>query len=181
MTMVWQILINTPLWVWALLGLLLWLGWRDLRTRTIAPGRLAILPAVAGSISLFNVLTSAQPTLSVPAWLIALAAAAPLGWPIGRRRRLEVDASRRRMWLTGSWFSMTLGLSIFAIRYVMGVTVALNPALARDVLWIVSANAIGGIVAGVGMGWMANLMIRYRRAIQASGERSDTGDTLKTI
>jgi len=181
MTIVWQILINTPLWVWALLGLVLWLGWRDLRARTIAPGRLAILPLVAASISLFNVVTSAQPALSVPAWLLALAAGAPLGLLIGRRRRLEVEPGQRRMWLAGSCFSMALGLSIFAVRYAMGVTVALDPGLGRDALWIISANAIAGTVAGIGAGWMACLMMRYRRAVQATVDRRGATGTLNAI
>ena len=156
-------------------------GWRDLRARTIAPGRLAILPVVATSISLFNALTSSLPLLSVPAWILALAAGAPLGLLIGRRRRLEVEAGQHRMWLAGSWFSMALGLSIFAIRYAMGVTVALNPGLARDPLWTICANAVGGIVAGIGAGWMACLVMRYRRAVQAAGQRRDTTATLNAI
>jgi hypothetical protein len=181
MTIAWQIAINTPLWVWALLGLLLWLGWRDLRARTVAPGRLAILPAVAGSISLFNVLTSAQSALAVPAWLLALAAGVPLGLLIARRRRLEVDADEGRMWLAGSWFSMALGLSIFAIRYAMAVTAAFNPGVAREALWIVCANALGGIVAGIGVGWMACLLLRYRRAVQTARERRDMPCTISPV
>jgi hypothetical protein len=181
MTIAWQIVINTPLWVWALLGLLLWLGWRDLRARTVAPGRLAILPLVAGSISLVNVLTSARPALAVPAWLLALAAGVPLGFVVARRRRLQVDADRGRMWLAGSWFSMAVGLSIFAIRYAMAVTAAFNPGVAREAPWIVSANALGGIVAGIGLGWMAGLLLRYRRAAQATRGRRAVAGTVNPV
>lgn len=171
MTMMWQILIHTPIWVWALLGLVLWLGWRDLYDRTIPPARLIALPAVATSISLFNILTSAQPALSAPAWLLAVAVALPLGMLIGRWRKLDVDPQGRRLKLAGSWFSMTLGLTIFAVRYAMGVAVGRDPALAADTAWVIAAGAVGGAIAGIGIGWLACLMIRYRRAATLDAAR----------
>lgn len=161
-----QILIHTPIWVWALLAMVLWLGWRDLRVCTIRPVRLAILPTIGTTMSLFSIVTSAQPLLSVPAWVLATAAGVPLGMLIARRRRLAVTPDQR-LWLAGSWFSMLFGLAIFAVRYVMGVEAALHPGLARDPAWIVANTAIGGVVTGVGLGWLAFLVMRYRRALRA--------------
>ncbi|MCW5744889.1 MAG: hypothetical protein KIT36_01635 [Alphaproteobacteria bacterium] len=167
MTMLWQIVIHTPVWVWGLLLLVLWLGWRDLQDRAIAPARLAILPAVATCVSLVNILTSATPALALPAWLVAVALAMPLGAVIGAHRRLDAQAQPRRLVLAGSWFSMALGLTIFCVRYAMGVAVARQPALAADTLWIIAANAVGGAMTGIGAGWLACLVVRYRRALRA--------------
>ncbi len=164
--MLWQILIHTPIWVWALLGMILWLGRRDLRDCTIRPARLAILPTIGTTMSLLSIVTSAQPLLSVPTWVLATAAGVPLGMLIARRRRLALTPDRR-LWLAGSWFSLLFGLSIFAVRYIMGVEAALHPGLARDPAWIVANTTIGGIVTGIGLGWLAFLVVRYRRAVLA--------------
>ena len=41
-----QIVTNTPLWVWPLMVLVIWLGVLGLRSRTLPLWRLAILPVV---------------------------------------------------------------------------------------------------------------------------------------
>ena len=166
MDLMWQIVIRTPVWVWGLLAVLLWLGWRDLRDRVITPAQLAILPGVAASISLVNVLTSAGLAIALPAWLMALALAAPLGALIGSRRHLDVQRRPNRLVLAGSWFAMALGLTVFCLRYAMAVAVARHPGLAADAAWIAAASAVGGAVSGIGIGWLASLLARYRHALR---------------
>ncbi|WP_178133578.1 DUF6622 family protein [Vineibacter terrae] len=161
-----QTFLHTPVWVWGLLALVLWLGWRGLQVQTVAPVRLAILPAVAVSVSLFNAMSTAHPALSVPAWLLAACLAAPLGGLIAARRGLSVASGQGQLQLAGSWFPMALGLSIFVVRYAMGVAVGRQPSLAADLTWIVAAAAIGGAIAGIGLGWLARLLLRYRRALR---------------
>jgi hypothetical protein len=40
------------------------------------------------------------------------------------------------------------------------------PGLRADPLWIVLSGSVGGIVTGIGLGWLANLLLRaYRRAV----------------
>jgi len=166
MSAILQTIIHTPVWVWALLGLILWLGWSGLQTRTLVPGRLAILPIVATSISLFNAVTSTQPLLAIPVWLVALAAGAPLGMLIARQRVLEVEPDGHRVRLAGSWFPMVLGLSIFCIRYAMGVTVAFHPTWVGDSAWVIGASAVSGTIAGLALGWLACLLLRRRQALR---------------
>jgi hypothetical protein len=168
MTALEQILSQTPVWVWPLLGLLLWLGWRDLRPRAVPPWRLAILPVAASGIALAGVATSPRPATALVAWLAVFVAALPAGTAIAARRRIGVDGAR--LSLAGSWFSMALGLTVFTLRFAMGVAGGRNPALASDLLWIVAGSALGGAVAGLGVGWLAGLLRRYRRARQASTE-----------
>ncbi|HKU96919.1 MAG TPA: DUF6622 family protein [Vineibacter sp.] len=168
MSAILQTIIHTPVWVWALLGLVLWLGWSGLRTRTVVPGRLAILPVVATSISLFNAVTSAQPLLAIPVWVVALSIGSPLGVLIARQRSLEVEPDGRRVRLTGSWFPMVLGLSIFSIRYGMGVTAAFHPTWVRELTWVITASAVSGAVAGIALGWLACLLLRRRQALRVA-------------
>lgn len=177
MSAILQTIIHTPVWVWALLGLILWLGWSGSRTRTLVPGRLAILPIVATSISFFNAVTSAQPLLAIPVWLVAVAAGVPLGMLIARQRGLDVEPDHHRVRQAGSWFPMVLGLSIFCIRYAMGVTAALHPTWVADPVWVIAASAISGMIAGVALGWLACLVLRRRQALQlANGSAARTAN-----
>jgi hypothetical protein len=81
-----QIVVNTPLWVWPLMLFVLWLGWLGLRPRILPPARLAILPLVGLATSLAGIAQSLQPGLALAGWAAALLMALPLGWAIGTRR-----------------------------------------------------------------------------------------------
>ena len=50
-----QIVVNTPLWVWPLMLFVLWLGFYGLQPRILPPARLAILPLVGLATSLAGV------------------------------------------------------------------------------------------------------------------------------
>ena len=152
-----QIVTNTPPWVWPLLALTVWLGVRGLRPRTVSRWRMAILPIVGLCMSLGGIAQSAQPGLSAAGWLVALLAALPLGHAIGVRRIVRV-LDKGRLEIEGGRFMLIFGLSIFAVRYALGVLFGVLPALAREPAWIVASGALGGALAGIGIGWLAGLL-----------------------
>ena len=67
-----QIVVNTPLWVWPLMLFVLWLGWRGLQPRVMSPARLAILPLIGLGTSLAGIAQSLQPGLALAGWAVAL-------------------------------------------------------------------------------------------------------------
>ena len=154
-----DIVLRTPLWVWPLLVLMLWLGWSGRRARTLHPARLAILPLVGLGTSFAGIVQSAAPSLAAIGWLVGLLAALPIGHAIGRRRavrRLEGG----RMEIAGGWFMLGFAVSIFAARYALGVLFGIAPALKAMPLWIVLSGGVGGVIAGIGLGWLAGLLMR---------------------
>lgn len=152
-----QIITNTPLWVWPLLVLTVWLGVRGLRLRTVSGWRMAILPIVGIALSIAGIAQSAQPGLSAAGWMVALLAALPLGYAIGLRRVVRV-LERGRLEIEGGRFMLIFGLSIFAVRYALGVLFGVLPALAREPAWSVASGALGGALAGIGIGWLAGVL-----------------------
>jgi hypothetical protein len=161
-----QIVVNTPLWVWPLMLFVLWLGWLGLRPRTLPPARLAILPLVGLATSLAGIAQSLQPGLAVAGWAVALAMALPLGWAIGARRAVRLRPEDGRLEVAGGWFALGFGVSIFVVRYALGVLSGVMPGLRAEPLWIVLSGGVGGIVTGIGLGWLANLLVRaYRPAV----------------
>lgn len=161
-----QIIAHTPLWVWPLMAFIVWMGLQGLRPCTVQPWRLAILPVVGLALSLAGIAQSVQPGLAAAGWAVALLAALPLGVALGRRRagRFLADG---RLEIVGGWFMLAFGLSIFAVRYALGVLFGVVPAFKVEPLWIGLAGAVGGIVAGIGLGWLAGVILRARRAAVA--------------
>jgi hypothetical protein len=160
-----QIVVNTPLWVWPLMLFVLWLGWRGLQPRTMPPARLAILPLVGLATSLAGIAQSLQPGPALAGWAVALLAALPLGWTIGTRRAVRLRPEDGRLEVAGGWFALGFGISIFVVRYTLGVLSGVMPHLRVEPLWIVLSGSVGGIVTGIGVGWLANLLLRaYRPA-----------------
>lgn len=151
-----QIVTNTPLWVWPLMALVVWLGVLGLRPRTLPLWRLAILPAVGLVLSFVAIAQAARPALALVGWLAALAIALPLGFAIGRRRVVR-RLDDGRLEIAGGWFMLAFGLSIFAARYALGVVFGLAPALRADPVWIALAGAVGGVVGGIGLGWLGGV------------------------
>ena len=164
-----QIVTNTPLWVWPLMLFVLWLGWRGLQPRTMPPARLAILPLVSVGTSIAGIAQSMQPGLAFSSWVVALLAALPLGYAIGGRRAVRLRPEDGRLEIAGGWFALGFGVSIFAVRYALGVLFGVLPALRAEPLWICLSGGVGGLVAGIGVGWLANLLLRARRAAVMAG------------
>lgn len=166
MPSVYQIVTNTPLWVWPLMLLVLWLGWRGLQPRTLVPMRLAVLPLVGLGMALSGIAQSVRPGLALAAWAGALLAALPLGYLIGSRRSLHFTETGQ-VEVAGGWFALVFGVSIFAVRYTLGVLFGVLPQLRIEPFWIALAGSVGGIVTGIGLGWLTNLLWRARRSMEA--------------
>jgi hypothetical protein len=43
------------------------------------------------------------------------------------------------------------------------------PQLRAEPLWIVLSGSVGGVVTGIGLGWLANLLFRAYRRVEVSG------------
>ena len=153
---VFQIVMNTPLWVWPLMVLVVWLGVLGLSSRVLPLWRLAILPVVGLILSFVGIAQAVQPALAVVAWLAALAVALPLGTLLGRRRTVRRLADGR-LEIAGGGFMLVFGISIFAVRYALGVVFGMAPALKADPAWIAVAGGVGGFVAGIGLGWLGGV------------------------
>jgi hypothetical protein len=156
-----QIVVHTPLWVWPMMAAIIALGLYGLRPRVVSPWRLVALPLVGVAVSLTAVVQSAQPAMAAAAWALALLAGLPLGNILGRRRPAQWQDDGR-LQIAGGWFVLVFALSIFAVRYALGVVFGVAPALKADPFWIGLSAGAGGVIAGIGLGWLAGLVLRAR-------------------
>ncbi len=156
--MTYQILVHTPLWVWAMLLALVLLGLTQAFTRHASLRRVILLPLVVTGLSLHGTLSPFE--ANYWNWVLWIGAAlASLAWfatselPAG----VHYDAVNKVFWLPGSWVPLGLMMAIFLTRYVFGVVLAMEPALTKDPAVTAIVASVYGALSGVFIGRMVGL------------------------
>ena len=125
------IVMHTPIWVWPLYALLLFLGFQRTRDSSLALWRVLVLPVVVAVLAVVSLIGSGLNAL--PATLVGLAVGGTCGWllePQGATRRL----SDGRIWLRGEWTFYQL-LLVLMFRYASSVASAMDPVLNANPTW----------------------------------------------
>ena len=148
--MLYQILIRTPIWVWGLFALLLWLGLKQAKPRSVGLRRITIMPIAMMGLSLYGTVSAfgATPTLLL-VWFASAAAlvALVLRQPLPANTRY--DSGTRVFQVQGSWVPLALMMGIFATKYFVGVASAMHPELTRDSAFALGFSALYGAFSGV--------------------------------
>ena len=167
--MIVQILTHTPAWVWALLAALAGLGLSQARARTASLARITVMPVAMAGFSVWGTVSAFGGSVMfgyvMLAWMfaaaVALAAVAPTAVPRGT----AYDVPTRTFSLPGSWAPMLLIMGIFLTKYAVGVTLAMQPAMARDSLFTLAVGSLYGLFSGIFAGRAARL---WRLAYQST-------------
>jgi hypothetical protein len=160
MQMAIRILANTPVWVFALLAYLLWLGWRSLRPRTQPIWRLLIVPLVFFLMGLSRLVMARDNGLEpLVAWLVSALLLAALA--LSRTPQL-LAADRKSGTVTrpGSAIPLVRNITVFVLQYAVAVAAAmkLEPRVAVAII----GHAVSGAIAGYFSGWTVAVLRRYR-------------------
>ena len=128
-----QIVQHTPVWVWGLFAALVALGLSQVRTREVSMVRMTILPLVLLALSFTGVVsTFAHATIAILAWAVGVTAAIALGRPFMKVRGASWSSETGLLHVPGSWLPLALIVTLFLIKYGVGVTLAMNHAMAAD-------------------------------------------------
>ncbi len=148
--MFFAILLHIPAWVGFVLAALVGLGLSQTRPREASVGRIAALPVAMVSLSAVGVLSTFGPSLlALASWAAGLVVALLAG-----RRAVAVRGARwslatQRVQLPGSWLPLALILAIFILKFGIGVSLGLHPALASDPGVAASLSAVSGFCSGL--------------------------------
>jgi len=150
-----QLVKNTPVWVWAILAALIALGARQLRERTVKRFTVLIAPA---AFMLLGLVSGSRAGVGLAAWAAAFAGVAAFTHfvlrPTGGAR---YEAEGDRIVTPGSVVPMLLMLSIFVLNYAINVTLAIHPEHRAELAWQVGPALIMGVLSGVFAGRAATL------------------------
>lgn len=146
-----EIVKGTPPWVWVLLAGLIGLGAFQSRDREMSRVRLLALPFAMVLLSLLSTASAFE-----------MAAAPLISWVLGGTfavvalRQSAAPATNMRgeglYHVPGSWWPLVLILCIFCIRYVVNVTLAIDPSWRQHVPFQAGTALLSGIFAGLFLG-----------------------------
>lgn len=146
----WQILTHTPAWVFAVLGLLIWLGLRQMLTHELSLMRVTALAMAMTGLSLQGVLSAFGPSaVAVLLWLSS--AVVLFVWLVRQPASppIRYDAARRRLVMPGSVVPMLLMMGVFCAKFAVAAALSVQPALALDAVFVPLVSALYGGFTGV--------------------------------
>ena len=155
------VLQNTPKWVFGLFAALAALGLSQVRTREIGLMRMILLPLVMSGLSLWGMASAFRNSSRFEGVLLVWAVGALLMVALLASRRPKAGASwhpdTASFRLPGSWVPMALILGIFLTKYIVGVDLAMQPALAQDATYSLIVGGLYGLFGGTFIGRAASL------------------------
>jgi branched-subunit amino acid transport protein len=143
---------HAPFYVWPLFAYLVFIGLKASKTSIISLKVLAIAPTIFCTWSFYSVLQryGDNPLLMV-LWAGSTVFGAWIVYSMMRQLPLRFDKTNRLVEMPGSWAPLVLSMSIFTIRYALGVTGALYPEFTGN--WIlVIPELIAAVISGMSAG-----------------------------
>ncbi len=123
---------GTPYWVWGVFTYLLIIGIRATKPHTAYLARLGIVPAIFILWSIFSINSKYGLSLQTVGicclfWLLSLVTVIML-YTI-YKPALSIDKKSLIVTMQGSYLPLTLSLVFFSVKYILGATYAINPAM----------------------------------------------------
>ena len=146
-----DILAHTPVAVWIALGVIVMVGLRQTRTLNMSAGRVWLVPLVVGAASLTGALrgfAGAGPLLTGTCWAVGAALGFLSNQWLDLPRRVSANADGS-FTIGGSIAPLLLFVTVFMVRYVVNVALAIAPSLAHDPLAAAAAAIASGLTAGL--------------------------------
>lgn len=160
-----QIITKIPMFVWPLFVILLLGGLRARKTSTVPIAVLLLIPSIFFGWSLFSFFGKhAIDPLMILCWLLCLGAGFSIGFLHMQSLKLKFNRPKKKVEMPGSWIPLLLSMSIFALKFSVGMMSSLMPNLNGSLLFLgleLFATIILGIFAGRGI----NCLMRYKAAI----------------
>jgi hypothetical protein len=157
-----QILANTPIWVFVLFFGLLYFGYVQSRTRSLSAGRVAAVPIVLGTFSLYGVYTAfGLSAIAIASWIVGIGLAVLLNRVLKQPSGVTYVAEDRVYHVPGSWIPMALMMTMFFTRYIVTVMVIRNAALAEVTAFAGAICLFYGLLSGT---FIARALVTFAAA-----------------
>lgn len=144
-----QLLSHIPTWVFAVFGLLLFLGWRQARTRVVVPGFVIGVGLAMVAFSLWGVLSAFSGVGSaIAVWALALALTIGAGGRLLAPRGMAHAQAPGRVQVPGSWVPLALMMAIFGLKFMLGYEAAVGTPLVPQSAAGLAVAAALGLISG---------------------------------
>lgn len=149
-----EIVRRTPVWVGGLLVGLTGLGLMAVRTSEAHLNRVLGMPLAMGGLAVWGVVSAFGGAAGrlvelLAVWAVCYAAVIAIGFRLAPPAGARYNAATREFHLPGSWVPLMLILAVFGLKYVIGVQLAMEPALAQNTGFAFVVTALYGVVSGL--------------------------------
>ena len=152
---------HTPLWVWPLYALLLFLAGQGTRARVVPLFRMLILPVVVTVLTISTGIVAGASGL--PSILIGFTLGSALGVLFERD-----DTLRRlpdgRVWLRGEWLSFVQLVVVLVVRYAIAIVSGMYPIINGDPTWHSGSLLVATALSAIFLGRTARKLRTYTGA-----------------
>jgi hypothetical protein len=139
---------NIPVWVFFIFASLVFIGYRQTRTREVGVGVVAVLALSMFGLSLYGVIAAfGANTVALGAWALGVATSVTFGRGVFGPRGL-VALSAARVQVPGSWLPLALMMGIFAAKFVLGFATGVGSPIVKQLWFMAGASAVFGLLSG---------------------------------
>ncbi|HTD04808.1 MAG TPA: DUF6622 family protein [Undibacterium sp.] len=164
-----QIIIHTPIWVWAILAFLIYRGVLASKDRELGLRAIFVIPLVMLALSMQGIAGSfGFNSVSAGNWLAGVLAGSALSWKLVNERNVTILPHKPGVLYRGSWGPMLLMMAIFLIKYCVNVMVAMNGQLHRDTVFVALVCLAYGLCNGLFLGKMLRVLAMYKQQAAAT-------------
>ncbi len=158
-----EALIHTPLWVYILFIYLIIKGISASKPQVTPLKVLFYMPIIFLVLSIETLVTLPNLNLTnVINWFLGLIIGGVLGWLQISRAKIKVDKKKKLVHSGGSWTVLIIILIIFVTKYYFNYTLALNPEVINNTLFIFSMLTVSGICSGAFIGRLAKYLHYFK-------------------
>ncbi|MCS6117500.1 hypothetical protein G3444_00980 [Shewanella baltica] len=138
---------HTPMWVFALLAGLIYLGLLQTKDRQLSLGRVLLMPAVMSMWSVISLNSILHSPLALMILGVSLLLAVGLAWSLLPKTLVRYQAGLYH--IKGRWLPLLLILGIFIIKYAVAYTLATQANILENYFFITITSATYGLLSGI--------------------------------
>lgn len=141
--------VHTPIWVYALLGFLIFMGVLQSRARYIPLRAAFIIPVIMLVLSLSGIIMNFGVTLfALIGWALGVLMVQVLVLKMGGAESVKWQPELNKFLVRGSWWPLVIFIGIFAMRYTLGAGKAMHASFLSDPYWTFGFAFLSGSFSG---------------------------------
>lgn len=171
-----KFLTHTPIYVWAILALLIYRGVIAMRDREVPFKKLMIIPALMIALALLDIATKpAGPIATFAPWLAGMALSMLLICTFGSAQ-ITAGSKPGLVRVRGSKVPLAMMMAVFVTKYAAAVATAIVPSLARDLVFVGILCGFVGIFSGYFAGRATRDLMTFLELRPALAGQNGTAD-----
>jgi hypothetical protein len=147
-SIIYQILVYTPWWVYLLFFYLLKIGYKSSKTGIVLIKKMLIMPIIFSIMSLESLVSLPVTNLIIFVYIISLLIGLLLGILQAKLQKPIPDIDKKRLIIPGTWSIMIIILIIFISKYYFGYQAASDPLIIHSNAFIIISGSTTGLFIG---------------------------------